>query len=29
MGAKGFIPPHGNYRELLAYQKPHQSYPSH
>jgi four helix bundle suffix protein len=21
MGAKGFIPPHGNYRELLCYQK--------
>jgi len=21
MGAKGFIPPHGNYRELLSYQK--------
>ena len=21
MNAKGFIPPHGNYRELLSYQK--------
>jgi hypothetical protein len=21
MSAKGFIPPHGNYRELLSYQK--------